>query len=78
MDSLNDVATFPERPHGGLSRFREMPLRRTKRLGEAEAFELLHARDHGGTRVSLRRSIASGAQVDNSIVLGSFAGELTV
>src|SRR6266536_6173008 len=61
VDALDDVAALAQRPNHGLCVLPQVPSCRTERLGEAKAFELAHAPDHGGPRVSLRRAIGCGA-----------------
>jgi len=73
VDALDDVAALAKGPHHGLRISRQEPSRRTKRLGKAKTFELVHTADQGGAGVSIYLGSGSGTKVYNAIVLGSLA-----
>jgi hypothetical protein len=78
MNALDNVRALAERPHGGFGIFRESPSCRTDGVGQPKTLKLLHATDHGGPDFPGGRTIASGAQVNRSIVLGGLAGKRAI
>src|SRR5207244_3946534 len=50
----------------------------TERLREAEAFQSLHAADHGGASMSRRPNVGTGPKVYDAIMLGGLSREYAV
>ena len=75
VDALDDVGPLAQRSHDGLCVLRQAPSRRTERLGEAKALELVHAANHGGASGRLRSSVNAGSKINNPIIPRSLTGK---